>query len=461
MQRKANNGVNSTDNSNFAKYHRTFTQSVLRPHQRLWLEAILRGNTFILGARQIGKSFLVAYAALLLAAGYEGDGISLPPTDVTVISADRAKAVNIIKAVNIHLKALGLAVDDITHDTQGGLQSAVLRNGKTIQAVSGLSKSLQGYAGHVIVDELSLTEADPEEIWSQVFAVTSSREYLRAIVCTNADTAGSWVDNFSNNMSQYWKGRRRGWQTFNTNIWDVYPTLTPKLEQVRSSCSAETWQRFFENRFVSGQSRLFDDKKFVHSDFGTGPVWVSCDPGFSATGNPSGVIVAQVDGDSVHVLRSERWWACPESEQVERLKSLVQDNNATRLLVDIGSAGLAMAQKLDRVTNLTKVSVSGKMFQQGFLRVKNLIEDGKLTFSDDCWDLKEDLLSIEIKASGQYHAPQIPHKSGGKLHADIAYALMYIVHNLEAAKEEHEMQILDVGNFLDRQFSAGLSWDRL
>lgn len=451
--------MDDNNSNNFAKYYSTVRKHVLKEHQRIWLDSVLAGNTFILGSRQIGKSFLVAFAAVVMAAGYKTDSIDLPPSDVLVISADREKAMNIIKAVNKHLEVLGWAVTDIKHDVLGGVQTAVLKNGRSIKALSGVSRALQGFTGHVIIDELSLTDGSPEEIMAQALSVTSSKPYYRITVCTNADEYGSFVDSFVNDFGPYWTGRRCGWSVFNTTIWDVYPELTPKLLAARNSMSTESWQRFYENRFVTGRSKLFTDASMRFLDVAaTGNIWISVDPGFSATGNPTGIVVCKVDGHRVHVLQALSWWAVQESEQVARLQAMYESLDATRIFIDIGSAGLAMAQKLERNCNVTRISVSRKMQQQGFLKLRNGLTDGVITISSGCHDLVTDLASIEIDAGGNYTAPQVPDRSGGKRHADCAFALMQLVHNVNG-KNSMDMQEVRITESLNHAFGGGLVWD--
>lgn len=437
----------SDDNS--AKYHKLFRNRVLRKYQRDWLDGALHGNVFILGSRQIGKTYLLSYLAFLLAAGYRDDNIELPPSDVWVISADKSKAQNIIREVNKRICEFEQVVEPVSHRTMGGKQSAVLANGKTITALSGRAASLQGFTGHVIVDELSITSSKPEDILAQAMSVSSSKGWYRMVVCSNADRRGSFIDNFLNGEEEYWRGRRSGFRVYDTTIWDAYPELTDKLIKIRNTISIESWQRFFENRFVSGDAKLFKESQLITAgNPGVGPtdsgsVWISVDPGFSATGNPSGVIVARIASGRIHVIDVQRWWAKPTGDQIEALVKLYRDWGAVSCLVDIGSAGLAIAQGLESRCRVTRVSVSRKTIQEGFDKIRTGLDEGRITFSDSCWALKEDLLSIEVDENGSYIIPQVPHKSGGKLHADTAMALLYIAQNIKNKGENRSPIILN------------------
>jgi len=430
----------------FAEYHKTLYERVMKPHQRDWLDSILAGDTMILGARQIGKSWLVAYAAVLLALGTRGENVRIPAQDVLVISADQKRAMNIIKEVNTHLRKIKQYVGDVSHKTQGGLQTAVLHNNRKIQSVSGRSLSLQGFTGHVIIDELAITQSDPDELFAQALAVTSSKEFLRIVVCTNADRRGSFVDDLFNNENDEWLTRREGFKISKINIHDAHPKLTARLMKVQKAVSSPKWKQYYLNEFISGQAGFFDPATIQLKDQELeGSTWISVDPGFSATGNPTGIVIARVSPSQCHVIASERWWAVPELEQVERLKKLYKEYGANRMILDAGAGGNLMCQKLVREVNLTKYNVNRNKTNAYFLKAKSLIEDGVITFGSGARSLREDLLDIEIGKSGDYLAPQIPDASGGKRHADCAFALTYIIPDIGNRQSTRPMEILGSG----------------
>jgi len=239
---------------NLGEYHEFMMEHVFKPFQKQIVSSILKENKIaVLGARQIGKSYALAYSAIMLACGFN----TTPGDDVKVISETEDKAKKIIDDIQKHLDKIETVCGQIRQPNRGGIFEVVLINGAKITALAGKPTSLQAFSGHVIVDELSLTRFDPEQLFAQALIVGSSKDYLRTIICTNADGEGSFVDNFWNSKNSYWIKRRESWLMFDFNIFDVYDVLPDKLIEIKNSISPAHWQRFFLNTFYKWQRWIF------------------------------------------------------------------------------------------------------------------------------------------------------------------------------------------------------------
>jgi len=356
-------------------YNELLWQHKLRPFQKEMIRSVLESRrTFMIGSRQIGKTFTLSYLAVLLAGGCRSGSVTIPGHDVLIISSELAKAQKVIRDVSHHLDRF--AVEHELRDTSlGSLQRIALANGSHIMATTGKPTSLQSFTGSVFVDELSITAHDPEEIVAQALSVSSSAEHMRVLICTNADEPESFVHRFLEDDA--FGSQRAMYSVLSVSIHDAYPNGLPShIAELRDSMSPAMWARFFENRFVSAGEMAFEEVLgsvqrpsggWSAVGLGTMPElpavdWarpeggglrvMSVDVGW--TSHPTAVVFATVHGAHVEVHGEVRLYGGSFEEQAKSLCETFRSSGAFRLILDAGRAE-DLAGTLERTLGKNRV----------------------------------------------------------------------------------------------------------
>lgn len=401
--------------------HELYMEKIFKPYQRTWIDSALgKRRVLVMAARQIGKSFAAAYIAWVLASGYrdEENGGNIPAHNVYILSADRERSKNIIRALNEHIQALEDALGIPLRDTvEGGLERVVLRNGKFIQSLSGDPMSLQGCTGSVIVDELSITKYSPEDIFAQALSVGSSKRFYRVIMFSNAGAEGSFIDRFFNSSELAFVRKRRDFVTHRCTIHDAYPKGIPAhIQELKDSMTDSHWQRFYENRFTTGNSNylgqgLLDRIKVVESlPPGHQKKILIVDPGF--TNNPTAILKASYNGKILTITDSYSLYQCPEDVQVEAIKRLGAD--CQYIAIDQGTQGYLMSKKLVGFfgTRAEAISVNSRIYKQGVDLLLPMLGEGRIqllgqeSLDSQYRDLIEDLKLLELGDDGNVVVPE-------------------------------------------------------
>jgi len=421
-------------------YHQFMMQHVFRPFQREVINAVINGNRVgVLGSRQIGKSYALAYCAILLACGWEG----APGHDVKIISETDAKSKRIIDDVHKHLDKMEAVCGAIREPNRGGVAEVVLKNGSKISAMVGKPSALQAWTGSVIVDELSLSRFDPEELLAQSLIVASSAPHYRTIMATNADREGSFVHRF-------WHAKKRegAWKLLEYNIHDVYPDGLPtQIDEIRKTIHPSLWQRFFLNQFTSGMETAFDPvlvESCVGDDMPLGSRLIAYDPGFSR--HAAGVVVCSVS-DELHIHEERVLWDHTAEEQIHVVEDLMRRHNATRVIIDQGVGGLVIKQLL--ANRLGAGAVVGQSINRNFYevarrKIERLMMENKLRVNASCDHTIEDLKSFEIDDRGWLKVPERICSGGKVSHCDAGVAVLMATTMLDAPQSKWEMQPIAV-----------------
>lgn len=385
--------------------------------------------TFILGSRQIGKSWTLAVIALTLASGIRlKDGTAIKAHDVLIVSKSLMTAKNIIAMINKHLSAAERVEGKRLRDPiRGGIQEVVLANGVTIKAMPGTARTLQGFTGSVIVDEVSANDSDPEEMLAQSLALTSSHDHYRLIFASNADIEGSFTHKFLFDTDFSWRSRRHGWSIKDIRLADVYPDGLPdRYLQLKRTMSEKQWKRWYENQFLGAGLGILDPAQFsVRPPEDRGSLIIGVDPGFSATGNPTGVVVLRV-GQQLSVLESHHWQGVPMETQHARIKALRQRYRGATLYIDQGVQGAYLADLCARDGATERVSVTQTARETAWHTLENLMTSDQINWDSPNSPVVQDLLHVVWDDRGRLHLPEYPHADGtpGRIHCDAADALL-------------------------------------
>ncbi len=409
-----------------------------KPYQRVWFRDCMSGRfTGLLGARQIGKSWTLGLVALALANGGTFWGSKVRGHDVKIVSKDLETAKTIIAAIRKHLflieKAYGVRVD---HKNLGGVKDVYLTNGSKITAMPGTPRTLQGFSGSVIVDEVSANKWDPELLFAQALSVTSDPRGhgYKIILASNADVEGSWTHRFWRDPA--WADRRASFKLHTTTIFDAWPGGLPEgLRMRQRAMSAISWSRFYLCEFPGVGSGVVDRDQLLIMPvlpLTSGTVVMGVDPGFAENGNPTGVCVVELgSGKNPHkVLYSAHWFAMPMEEQVRQIEFLRSHYRVGQLLVDQGGPGWHLA----RSVSCTPVSAGRGMQETAFRALTDMIEVGGIQFADG--PVIDDLCSAVWDDTGQLLIPERPVPGGsGKIHGDALLALLYCVRSMVGASQ--------------------------
>jgi len=426
-------------------YHQFVSENVLRPFQREIFDAIMSGpRVGVLGARQIGKSYIISYAAVVLGLGTT----QIPGHDVLIISETEAKAKKLIADLNGHLDRMEQVCGKLRQPNRGGALEVVLHNGATITAKPGKPSALQAFSGSVLVDELSLTPHDAEELVAQALIVASAAEHFRTILVTNADVEGSFVDRLWNSFEASWTSRREAWKLLDFDVHAVFgDDLPDKLQQIRKAVTGPIWRRFYLNDFVSGASGAFDTT-LIDATVGReltmeNPVTViAYDPGF--TKDPSGIVVARIS-DHIEVLEErvlDRWLV---EDQLALIEELYQKHKPGRILYDVGVGGLVVGQELAKAYGqLAKpLSITRNFYERSAAAADRLLAEGKISIPTACRELLTDLATFERSDRGYLQVPRRKTKSGTS-HCDVGVAFLMLTEELERRDKMKEPLFTDI-----------------
>jgi phage FluMu gp28-like protein len=377
--------------------------------------------------------------AIMFAGGVAHKGKVIPPHDVHIISETYNKAMHVIKEIRKLVDEMDI-IEKVSHNVLGGKTEVVFKNGQTITAHAGRVGCLQGYTGTVMWDEVSLSQSDHEEMMQQALATSSAKDYYRVILATNADKYGSWVWNMWHSTDEEWKRRGKLLKKHPVSIYDAYPNGIPNhILERKAMMSDRGWRRWYLNEFLTGDDNRFDLESIHQAskhewNCNNGLRILSIDPGWSTTGDPSGVVVVAATGGRVEVLHSDLWFGMPEADQRAKIRELMVKHRCSRIIIDQGVGGLVMTQALKREYGdhcVYPVSFNKNKYALWSMELDKLLSEGNLKIPKHNRYLIEDLSSIEVDSKGNIHLPRVSHSVGKSMrHCDSAAALMPIVEHI-------------------------------
>jgi len=417
-----------------AGYVDAMRDEVLRPFQRAFIDAALSNRRVgLLGARQVGKSLALGVLAVVLGCGHP----RVRAADVMMVSKDQKTSANLIRYVRQHLEALGEFAGESTiiDPKLGSTTRIALANGRYIFGMPGTTASLQGFTGHVIIDELSATGDDPEDAFDQASAVGSSQPDLRLVVCSNADYEGSFVHGlFASNDTAH-RARWSAWSLATVTIEDVWGVDLPThLVELREQMRPSSWERWYLCGFPGVEGSAFDRDVVRRcagvqvAPRGTRVRVLSIDVGHVV--NPSGVVIADVWQGALQVVRLGMWFGRDVDWQEAEIVRLVELEGVQQLIVDAGAIGYELNRRLvgrygARVSSANVVSARAN----GSGVIDQLMRGGRvgLPECEELGELVADLTAMKRAADGDLVVPTRPARDRRyKIHCDLGEALIYL-----------------------------------
>ena len=427
----------------------------LRPFQQQWIRSIVSNRqTFILGARQIGKSTSVAVAAIFIAAGWTGTA-----QDVLILSKDLRASQQMIRSIKRELRNTESITGEQIKDPRLGSESRIaLVNGCYIQAFPGNPDSLQGFTGTVIIDELEANASNgtnTEEIFSQAMFVSSANPNFRIVIVTNAGATNGFTDKLLYSDEPRWQSRRSAFAITNTNVYDAYPNGLPKhIQAMKDQLGDLEWQRWYMNESVEGAEQLISELQLMectrtgpHSMPRGGIRILSIDPGF--VNNPSGVVIVEYGNGKANIIHSDHWYKMPIPQQLQNITELIRQYSVSKIIIDQGTQGWGMAQSLKEKypTMTTTRNTNTNTRDREGAALQTLIRERRLHIPEHMIDLIEDLKLLYTDEKQHINLGLRRVSNGCDVHGDAADALLYCMEHLTSTVERTSNNIPRNMNF--------------
>jgi len=166
------------------------------------------------------------------------------------------------------------------------------------------------------------------------------------------------------------------------------------------------------------------------------------DPGF--TNNPTGIVKALWDGQVLQVIDSQSWYSCPEDDQMQRIRVLMEEGPPVdHLYIDAGTQAFLMHKRLETIygSNRVKaVSFNASYYSRCVMELRKLLGEKRLFVPAHLKDLVTDLSLIE-EENGKIIVPSWEVHDKFIRHADEAVALMCIVGNLQPKHMQRNLEV--------------------
>ena len=312
-------------------------------HQRRWLEDHSRLRVCC-KARQIGMSTAVATEALHAAVYGE---------TTVVVSASQRQASELLRKAAHLLSLVTVAADGAVHVDKRSAEAIELSTGGRVISLPASAATVQGYAGHVVIDEAAWIP-DVDALWMAIVPTISTRSaYRLSVVSTPGPRGGMFY--------RLWSNADPSWSRHRVTIYDAQAGGAPHdVEALRAAVADEaTWRAAYECEFVDESHALLpydlllarvDDKLSYHLNMnslsGTGTFYAGYDVGRKH--DLSVLIVLE------RVKKELRWCGAvelrraPFDQQSELLTSVLEAGCLRRLAIDQSGLGMQLAEELTR-----------------------------------------------------------------------------------------------------------------
>jgi hypothetical protein len=403
---------------------RAIVEQFLRPYQREWVHGILRSDrAILLGARQIGKTTTIAVAALLLVFGVNGASAH----DVYIVSRSQKASEDFLN----RLKDVITAIEKVVKITgrQYSKTCVQLLNGRKIYAVSSKPEAIQGFTGHVLVDEVTANPNDHERLYTQALSVASSNNEFKVILISNAGRSGCWLDLMLNEPS--WEERREDTYISSCSIYEAYPTGIPdKIAKLQRTMHPIEWAIFYECEFKDSETNPWsiEDFTILQEQEHEGPAYIAVDPGFVS--NPTGICVVRRTQTGFCVLEAYHLHKPTTGEIEANIERLVDKWKPRSIWCDQGAVGRDTALNLKSKYGSVPVSVNTVSRNTGLESLDRHIREKRISFvAGGCTDLLMDMQRVERDLSnGVWDLPEYTVRGlKAKIHCDALDALLTIL----------------------------------
>ncbi len=356
-------------------------------HQRRWLEDHSRLRVCC-KARQIGMSTAVATEALHAA---------LYGETTVVVSASQRQASELLRKACQLLPLVTAAGDGVVQVNKQSAEAVELSTGGRVVSLPSTAATVQGYSGHVVIDEAAWIP-DVDQLWLAIVpTISTNKQFRLSVVSTPGPKTGMF--------HKLWHNGDETWSRHRVTVYDAKSGGAPHdIDALRAAVADEvTWRSAYECEFVDEAHALLpfdlllarvDETLNYHLNMqalaGTGSLYVGYDVGRKADLSVLVVLERNNSGELRWVGAVDLAQA-PFGEQFELISSIMKARGVRRLCIDQSGLGMQLAEQAtrafgERVEAVTmsapvKEALASRIlatFQRGDIRIPNyrpLIDD--------------------------------------------------------------------------------------
>ena len=375
-------------------------------HQRCWFADRSRLRVCC-KARQIGMSTVLAAEALHAAVYGE--------TTVIVSASQRQASELLRKAVQL-LPLVTVAADGALRVDKQSAEAIELSTGGRVISLPASAATVQGYTGHVVIDEAAWIP-EVEALWMAIVPTISTRSaYRLSVVSTPGPRAGMF--------HRLWQNGDEAWSRHQVTIYAARAGGAPHdIEALRAAVADEaTWRAAYECQFVDESFALLpydlllarvDDTLSYPLNAKTlsepGNLYAGYDVGRKR--DLSVLIVLE------RIKQGFRWRGAvelreaPFDEQFELLHSVLKVRGLRRLAIDQSGLGMQLAEELvlKHGSRVEPITMTAPVKESLASRILAVFQRGDVGIPDHR-PLIDDLHSIQrtVTLSGnvRYAAPR-------------------------------------------------------
>ncbi len=355
-------------------------------HQRRWLEDHSRLRVCC-KARQIGMSTAVATEALHAAIYGE---------TTVVVSASQRQASELLRKAGQLLPLVTAAGDGIVQVEKQSAEAIELSTGGRVVSLPSTAATVQGYSGHVVIDEAAWIP-DVDQLWLAIVpTISTNKQFRLSVVSTPGPKTGMF--------HKLWHNGDPAWSRHKVSVYDAKNGGAPHdIAALRAAVADEvTWRSAYECEFVDEAHALLPYDLLLARVDETLNYHLSMNGLAEAKNLFAGYDVGRKHDMSVLVMlekdnKTIRWRGAvelrqtPFNEQSALLSSILKLGCLRRLSIDQSGLGMQLCEELvkkhgSRVEPVTmtapvKESLASRIlayFQRGDLLIPNhrpLIDD--------------------------------------------------------------------------------------
>jgi phage FluMu gp28-like protein len=395
----------------------------------------------ILGGRQIGKDFTIAfYCAWMM--------VSAPGWNCVVMSATNDDAKQFMRDVRLHYTAFealckraGCPIPPLKTDSATLI---VNRANSTVRAVSATERGLLGTRGTVIFNEVPSIEAARELLPSALAQVTQQnimrgRKDARLVLIGNASYVGSfWHEWWSDRWSRQEAGAGGDWTLIKQTWSDAMRDMGHDVAQIAEMRDARiealsgneaAFDQWFECVFRSVKGLMYDPDLVARASYSysgkgapalRGPQRIGYDVGRINDLTAFSRLVEEVNEEH-YALPTVTLRASPFPEQRARLLSLCEERTTKGVVVDFNGVGLGQIDELRALLQGVAPLHDGPRGPASrydlHSRLKSLMEQGRVFVPREDKDLLMEMSAVEATLTAN-DTPTVKTVRKGGSHAD-------------------------------------------
>jgi phage FluMu gp28-like protein len=355
-------------------------------HQQRWMEDHSRLRVCC-KARQIGMSTAVATEALHAAIYGE---------TTVVVSASQRQASELLRKAGQLLPLVTVAGDGVVQVEKQSAEAIELSTGGRVVSLPSTAATVQGYSGHVVIDEAAWIP-DVDQLWLAIVpTISTNKQFRLSVISTPGPKSGMF--------HRLWHNGDQAWSRHKISVYDAKNGGAPhEIAALRAAVADEvTWRSAYECEFVDEAHALLPYDLLLARTDDTLNYHLSMNGLAEARNLFAGYDVGRKHDMSVLVVlekdnKAVRWRGAvelrqtPFNEQFELLSSILKLSCLRRLSIDQSGLGMQLCEELvkkfgSRVEPVTmtapvKESLASRIlaaFQRGDLYIPNyrpLIDD--------------------------------------------------------------------------------------